>query len=100
VQRGEFDAVYRTGKRRSNSHFTVFFRANQMPQSRFGFSIKKAIGGAVVRNRIRRRVREVVRCHRQEIPQGWDFVIHPKKAVARAAFAVVTADLLKLMGNP
>jgi len=58
VRRGEFDAVYRAGKRRSSSHFTVFFRANELPQSRFGFSIKKALGGAVVRNRIRRRLRE------------------------------------------
>jgi ribonuclease P protein component len=92
--------VYRTGKRRSNSHFTVFFRANQLPESRFGFSIKKALGGAVVRNRIRRRVREIVRCHRQEIPRGWDIVIHPKKSVKRAEFAALTADLLRLMGNP
>ncbi len=92
--------MYRTGKRRSNSHFTVFFRANQLPESRFGFSIKKALGGAVVRNRIRRRVREIVRCHRQEIPAGWDIVIHPKKSVERAAFALVTADLLRLVLNP
>lgn len=99
MRRGEFDAVYRTGKRRSNSHFTVFFRANQLPESRFGFSIKKALGGAVVRNRIRRRVREIVRCHRQEIPAGWDIVIHPKKVVLRAAFAVVTAELLRLVAG-
>ena len=81
MRRGEFDAVYRTGKRRSNSHFTVFFRANQLPESRFGFSIKKALGGAVVRNRIRRRVRE-------------------KKSVERAEFAALTAELLRLVGNP
>jgi len=99
VRRGEFDAVYRTGKRRSSSHFTVFFRANELPQSRFGFSIKKALGGAVVRNRIRRRVREIVRCHRQEIPAGWDIVIHPKSSVTRVAFAALTADLLRLLKN-
>jgi ribonuclease P protein component len=97
VRRGEFDAVYRAGKRRSSSHFTVFFRANELPQSRFGFSIKKALGGAVVRNRIRRRVREVVRCHRLEIPAGWDIVIHPKSSVARAEFRALTADLLRLL---
>jgi len=57
------------GKRRSSSHFTVFFRANELPQSRFGFSIKKALGRAVVRNRIRRRLREIVRCHRWRYPQ-------------------------------
>ncbi len=97
MRRGEFDAVYRAGKRRSSSHFTVFFRANPLPVSRFGFSIKKALGGAVIRNRIRRRMREIVRCHRAEIPAGWDFVIHPKTSVARAEFAVLAADLLRLM---
>ena len=97
VRRGEFDAVYRAGKRRSSSHFTVFFRANQLPVSRFGFSIKKALGGAVVRNRIRRRIREIVRCHRMEIPAGWDIVIHPKSTVARAEFAGLTLDLVRLM---
>lgn len=97
VRRGEFDAVYRAGKRRSSSHFTVFFRANQMSESRFGFSIKKALGGAVVRNRIRRRIREIVRCQRLEIPAGWDIVIHPKNAALRAEFATLTADLLRVL---
>ena len=97
MRRGEFDAVYRAGKRRSSSHFTVFFRANELPQSRFGFSIKKALGGAVVRNRIRRRLREVVRCHRLEIPAGWDIVIHPKSKVATAPFAALTEELVRLL---
>ncbi|HKW63387.1 MAG TPA: ribonuclease P protein component [Candidatus Acidoferrum sp.] len=97
VRRGEFDAVYRAGKRRSSSHFTVFFRANEMPQSRFGVSIKKALGGAVARNRIRRRLREIVRRHRAEIPAGWDIVIHPKSAVAKAPFDALTTDLLRLL---
>jgi ribonuclease P protein component len=100
VRRGDFDAVYRAGKRRSSSHFTVFFRTNGLPQSRFGFSIKKALGGAVVRNRIRRRLREMVRCHRLEIPAGWDIVIHPKSAVATAPVAALTADLLRLLQGP
>jgi ribonuclease P protein component len=97
VRRGDFDAVYRAGKRRSSSHFTVFFRANELPQSRFGVSIKKALGSAVARNRMRRRLREIVRCHRREIPAGWDIVIHPKSAVAKAPFAALTADLLRLL---
>ena len=49
VRKSQFEAVYSTGKRRSNAHFTVFLRANELPLSRFGFSIKKALGGAVVR---------------------------------------------------
>jgi ribonuclease P protein component len=97
VRKAEFDAVYRAGKRRSSPHFTVFFRANELPQSRFGFSIKKALGGAVVRNRIRRRMREIVRCHRLEIPAGWDIVMHPKSSVARAPFVALSADFLRLL---
>jgi len=100
VRKSEFDAVYSTGKRRSNAHFTVFLRANELPLSRFGFSIKKAIGGAVVRNRMRRRLREMVRCHREEIPAGWDIVIHPKRSVAKAPFATLTAELLRLLKSP
>jgi ribonuclease P protein component len=97
VRRGDFDTVYRAGKRRSSSHFTVFFRPNELPQSRFGFSIKKALGNAVVRNRMRRRMREVVRGHRQEIPAGWDIVIHPKVSAEHAEFAMLTTDLLRLL---
>lgn len=99
VRKSEFDAVYRTGKRRSNSHFTLFVRANELPLSRFGFSIKKALGGAVVRNRMRRRLREIVRCHRQEIPAGWDIVIHPKVTVAKTPFTVLEQDLLRVLSK-
>jgi ribonuclease P protein component len=99
VRRGAFDAVYRAGKRLSTSHFTVFVRSNELALSRFGFSIKKALGGAVVRNRIRRRVREIVRCHRQEIPAGWDIVIHPKSTVGKAPFAALAEELVRVLGK-
>jgi ribonuclease P protein component len=97
VRKGDFDRVYQAGKRFSSSHFTVFVRRNELALNRFGFSIKKALGGAVVRNRIRRRLREMVRCHRQEISPGWDIVIHPKSSVARAPFAALATDLVRLL---
>lgn len=65
--------------------------------SRFGISVKKALGGAVVRNRIRRRIREILRRNQTEIPQGWDMVIHPRSSVARAEFAPLEAELLRLL---
>ena len=100
VRKTDFDAVYRHGKRRSSSHFIVFAKTNDLPQSRFGLSIKRGLGGAVVRNRIRRRIREVVRLHRQEISAGWDIVIHPKPNVATAPITVLTSELLQLLKNP
>jgi ribonuclease P protein component len=97
VRRSEYDAVYREGRRRTSREFAVFLRANGLDESRFGWSIKKALGSAVKRNRIRRRIREIVRLHRQEISPGWDIVIHPRTSVATADFAAVTSELLKLL---
>jgi ribonuclease P protein component len=97
VRKSEFDRVYQAGKRFSTSHFTIFVRQNELAVSRFGFSIKKALGGAVVRNRIRRRLREILRGHRQEISAGWDIVVHPKSSMIRAPFATLTQDLVRLL---
>jgi ribonuclease P protein component len=98
-RRSEFDLVYRNGRRRSSARFVIFYRANGGPQSRCGFSVKKAVGNAVVRNRIRRRIREIIRRNSSEIPSGWDLVIHPRRSVAQAPFAPLTAELLGLMQN-
>jgi ribonuclease P protein component len=125
LRRADFEAVYGAGQRRSSPQFVIFFRAQQTsrrepsgrgpaaglsytegsgnethgprPASRFGISVKKALGGAVVRNRIRRRIREILRCNRTEIPSGWDIVIHPRRSVAQAPFAPLQAELLRLL---
>ena len=75
----------------------AFNAAGARGTSRFGISVKKALGGAVVRNRIKRRVREILRRNRTEIPTGWDIVIHPKSSVAGAAFAPLEAELVRLL---
>ena len=97
VRRAEYDAVYRDARRRTSREFTVFLRPNGLALSRFGWSIKKALGGAVRRNRIRRRLREILRLHRQEIATGWDIVIHPRSSAATAEFPPLAAELLKLL---
>lgn len=97
VRRGDYDAVYRAGRRKSSREFTIFLRPNGLSVSRFGWSIKKALGTAVRRNRIRRRLREIVRLHRQEITPGWDIVIHPRSSAATADFSALAEELLRLI---
>ena len=97
VRRAEYDAVYREGRRRSSREFTLFVRPNGLDVSRFGWSIKKALGNAVKRNRIRRRLREILRMHRHEMASGWDVVIHPRASVATAEFAGLALELVKTM---
>ena len=97
MHRPEFEAAYREGRRRVSPSFVIFSRPNGREWSRFGQSVKKALGGAVVRNRIRRRVREILRLHRQEISPGWDIVIHPRNSVATANFSALAAELIELI---
>jgi ribonuclease P protein component len=119
LRRADYEAVYGAGQRRSSPQFAVFFRSQRVfrheasaqalqsedsaralgasPMSRFGISVKKTLGGAVVRNRIRRRIREILRRNRTEIPSGWDIVIHPRRSVAQAPFAPLEAELVRLL---
>jgi ribonuclease P protein component len=99
VRRSEFETVYRGGGRKSSAQFVVFYRANGGERSRYGISVKKALGGAVIRNRIRRRIREILRRNSSEISPGWDIVIHPRSAMTRTAFASIEAELLGLLRN-
>jgi ribonuclease P protein component len=55
------------------------------------------LGGAVVRNRIKRRIREILRRNRTEIPTGWDIVIHPRSSVAKAAYLSLETELVRLL---
>lgn len=97
LRTGDYDRVYRDGRRRTVSQFVVFYRANGSNESRLGISVKRAQGTAVERNRMRRRLREIFRTHRQEIPAGWDIVIHPRSSTAQADFAALTKELVSLL---
>jgi len=105
VRKADFEAVYRCGGRADgrgggrlkSPQFVVFYCANGGPRSRFGISVKKALGGAVVRNRIRRRIREILRRNSSEIPSGWDLVMHPRRSVAGSNFAALQAELVSLL---
>jgi len=97
LRRADYDRVYKEGRRRTSRQFVVFYRAGGAPETRLGISVKRALGSAVVRNRIRRRIREIFRTHRKGIPAGWDIVVHPRSAVATAGFAALSSELLSLL---
>lgn len=80
----QFRLAYREGRRASNDFFTVHARRNGLSQSRVGIAVSGRIGKAVVRNRVRRRIREVFRSL-PDIPAGVDVVVVAKGAVKEAA---------------
>jgi len=81
--------------RRSSPHFTVFGLPPAAPGgvTRFGITVTRKQGGSVVRNRIRRRTREILRRCSLELGGGAAIVINPRTSVAEAEFTALAAEL-------
>lgn len=96
LKRTEFRKVYEQGERRSGQLAAVFYCPNGLGRTRLGITVPVRVGNAVVRNRIKRRVREVFRGERSSIPEGWDVVLNPRESAARVPFSTLRRELLRL----
>jgi ribonuclease P protein component len=88
--------VYDEGRRQSAALCTLFARPNGLLQSRFGVTTPARLGKAVLRNRLKRRLREVFRRHRAELPGGWDILVNPRGGVAKVPFRTLEREVLRL----
>ncbi|MFI5090548.1 MAG: ribonuclease P protein component [Terriglobales bacterium] len=95
----DFDQVYRNGRRLFPAHMTVFFLRRASGPARVGFTVTRAMGTAVERNRIRRRLREAVRVNLGAIGNAVDVVIHPKKSAQAAGFAELREEISRAFGK-
>jgi ribonuclease P protein component len=87
LRHSDFDRVYKQGKRHFATHFTVFYLRRATPGGpRIGFTVGRALGGAVDRNRMKRRLREAVRSNCMNESVRVDVVINPKKSLLKAEF--------------
>jgi ribonuclease P protein component len=87
----EFRRVYREGVRRSTALLVIHARLNHLGTVRLGVAVGRRFGGAVVRNRLRRRLREAVRAERGRLSQGVDLVVTPRGTAAAASMADLRA---------
>jgi ribonuclease P protein component len=99
-KRGEFLQIQGAGVKHHLRHFLVFVSTTAMtsrePSSttaRLGVTVTRKVGPAVVRNRIRRLVREVFRRKRDSFAPGCDMVWVAKQSAASVSHAEVTADM-------
>ena len=79
-----------------NSYLVLYARTNRTCTNRVGVTVSKKLGGAVVRNRVRRRLREVYRLHEQQFSPGWDIVVVARSRCIRADFGKLTHAYLSL----
>lgn len=93
-RRADYLACYRRGRRLSGPLFLLYSRPNDQAVARLGITASRKVGGAVLRNRLRRRVREVFRRwpERGRVP-NLDLVVHLQPAAAAADFKGLRAEL-------
>ncbi len=88
LRHADFERVYKQGKRHFAGHITVFYLRREMAGGmRVGFTVGRGLGGAVERNRMKRRLREAVRMHYPGTDIAVDVVINPKKSLLKAEFS-------------
>jgi ribonuclease P protein component len=100
LKHSDFERVYKQGRRHFSSHMTVFYlrqAEGALPEksTRVGFTVGRVLGGAVERNRIKRRLREAVRQRRGVLAgaDAVDVVINPKKSVLTVEFSKVLEEV-------
>jgi ribonuclease P protein component len=90
-----FRRLYST-KGNANSYFVLYARRNRTGMNRVGITVSKKLGHAVVRNRTRRRIREIYRLNETCFTPGWDIVIVARTRAVNGDFGKMTAALLSL----
>ncbi len=96
-RRAEFQQVYERGVRVHGRYSTVFLLANGRDRGRLGIAATKKLGGAVVRNRAKRLIREIFR--RNKIAPGYDVVVVPKRDLLDASLTALETDYCSIIGR-
>ena len=93
----DFAAFQGGGTTRSHPLLTARFRRTDLETTRFGLSTGRMLGGAVVRNRVRRRLREALRVMAPAFQPGWDVLIIVRPAIIEADHDTLVGALRRLL---
>ncbi|MDQ2935184.1 MAG: ribonuclease P protein component [Chloroflexota bacterium] len=96
-RKADFAALGRQGIARSNQLLVVRALRTNGPQTRLGLSTPRSIGGAVERNRVRRRLRQLMRARRSDLGVGWDLLLIARPEAGRATYAELQEALGSLL---
>ena len=80
----------------TNGYLVLYAKPNRLGINRVGITVSKKLGHAVVRNRVRRRLREVYRLNEALFSPGWDIVVVARSRCVEAEFSALTKAYLEL----
>ena len=91
----DFGEVYRNGRSWADRLLILRALPNRLDHNRYGFSISKRVGKAVIRNRVKRRLREITRA--SAVCDGWDIVFIARQPASEADYATLRASVQSLL---
>ena len=102
LRTSDFRKAYNQGSRIAGPYFAAF--CLRIPRGegegpRLGFTVPRAFGKAVKRNRVKRRLREAIRVRMHEIPSCWDIVINPRRAALEAPLEELRREVDRLVAQ-
>lgn len=93
----EFRRIYRKGKSLVSPQMVLYWQKNRQGQSRLGITVSTKLGHAVVRNRVRRRFRELYRLHKPEMQPGFDVILVARGRAVRSTYQQLDETYLRLL---
>ena len=94
-----FRRLYHKGKSAANKHLVLYCRRNGSSENRIGLTVSGKLGHAVVRNKIRRRLREIYRLHESRFLPGYDIVVVARSRAVTASYRQLEQAYLSLAKN-
>ena len=93
----EFAYAYKKGAKLVTGTLVFYWYKNRQSESKYGLTVSTALGGAVVRNRLKRLIRAALNVRRGEIKGGYNIIIAARHKMAYSKFTDVCADLDKCL---
>lgn len=91
-----FRKLYRKGKSAAGKYLVLYCRRNGTQENRIGLTVSAKLGHAVVRNKVRRRLREIYRLHEDRFQPGWDIVVVARSRAVGAPYKKLEKNYLSL----
>lgn len=99
-KRPEFLRLSRTGRKIHSAHFVIVSGKNDGGETRLGITVSSKVGNAVVRNRIKRGLREFFRRRRDELGKGIDFLVIARKSASELSSRHIAAEMSRMLIEP
>lgn len=95
--KNQFNNIIRHGKFNKDKNFVIYYTDNVSSKSKFGIAIKKSIGSAVIRNRLKRQTRSIVDNNRNLFKNSKDYIIMIRDGCLKCSFNDMNESLINIM---